>query len=368
MHRIDRRKFFAAAAGLTLGALSRRSSAATAPAPWRQLPTDAYTGKQDDICFVTKDIGWYGNGAGKLYRTANGGESWNKIWEQPGTFIRALGFIDERNGFLGNVGTDYYPKVTDTHPLYRTRDGGASWTKVEAPGIDIVKGICGIDILQQQRIFQGELRPATVIHAAGRVGGPATMLRSVDGGETWSVVDLRPHAGMILDVKFFDAQNGLVCAATSDDVEKASALILRTADGGATWNRAYQSARPFENCWKMSFPSRQVGYATVQNYQEGATARVVAKTVDGGITWRELPLVNDAQVREFGVGFLNERYGWVGTTTSGFETRDGGESWSPVDMGRAVNKIRIVQDGDRFRAFAIGVGIHRLDGASPPRA
>jgi photosystem II stability/assembly factor-like uncharacterized protein len=168
---------------------------------------------------------------------------------------------------------------------------------------------------------------------------------------------------MILDVKFFDAENGLVCAATSSDLQQANALILRTSDGGDTWVRAYQSARPFENCWKMSFPSRNVGYATVQNYQDGTTQRHVVKTTDGGSTWTELPLVNDAKVREFGVGFVTEEHGWVGTTTSGFETRDGGRTWAPVQMGAAVNKIRIVRQGSaRFRAFAIGVDVHRLDG------
>ncbi|MEQ1866791.1 MAG: hypothetical protein ABL996_19310 [Micropepsaceae bacterium] len=360
MNLIDRRAFTIAAAALALGAVARPSTAASSA--WRLLPTEPFTGKQDDISFVSKDDGWYGNGAGKLYRTLNGGETWEKLWERPGTFIRALGFVDERNGFLGNVGTDYYPKVTDTIPLYRTRDGGATWSPVEVPGRDIVKGICGIDILRQKRIYQGDLRTAAVIHAAGRVGGPATMLRSIDGGDTWRVIDLRPYAGMILDVKFFDEKSGLVCAATSDDLEKANALILRTIDGGETWARAYQSARPFENCWKLNFPSRQVGYATVQNYQEGTTQRVIVKTEDGGATWRELPLVNDAQVREFGIGFATERWGWVGTTITGFETRDGGQNWLPVEMGRAVNKIRILKQGDRFRAFAIGAAVHRLDG------
>lgn len=356
----NRRAFVAGAGSLGLAA-SGLARAEGAPG-WKPLVTEPYKGKQDDISFVSRDVGWYGNGAGKLYRTTNGGESFEKIWEQPGTFIRALGFVDEKNGFLGNVGTDYYPGVTDTKPLYRTRDGGATWQPVEAAGIEIVKGICGIDVLTQKRIFQGTLRPATIVHAAGRVGGPATMLRSTDGGETWRVIDLKPHAGMILDVKFFDAENGLVCAATSDDIEKANALILRTSDGGQTWTRAYQSARPFENCWKMSFPSREVGYATVQNYQEGTTKRVVVKTTDGGKTWSELPLTDDARVREFGVGFVDERWGWVGTTISGFETRDGGATWAPVQMGQAVNKIRIVRDGSRFRAFAIGVQVHRLDG------
>jgi photosystem II stability/assembly factor-like uncharacterized protein len=332
----------------------------TAP-PWRRLATEPYRGKQDDIHFVTPDIGWYGNGAGKLYRTRDGGESWEKVWERPGTFIRALGFIDEQNGFLGNVGADYYPNVTDTQPLYRTRDGGVTWTPIEADGIGIVKGICGIDILPQQRIYQGELRSTAIVHAAGRVGGPATMLRSVDGGDTWRVIDLRPHAGMILDVKFFDAANGLVCAASSDDMSQANAMILRTRDGGETWEPAYRSNRPFENCWKMSFPSRRVGYATVQSYAEGATQRVIVKTTDGGATWRELPLIDDARVREFGVGFVDENWGWVGASTTGFETRDGGATWAPIEMGQAVNKVRIVRSGRSVRAFAIGVEVWRRD-------
>ena len=326
------------------------------PAPgWRQLPTEPYQGKQDDIHFVTPDLGWYGNGAGKLYRTANGGEGWEKIWDRPGTFIRALGFIDARHGFLGNVGTEAYPNVTDPHPLYRTADGGRTWTQVQAEGIGAVRGICGIDVLAGGRI----------IHAGGRVGGPGGLLRSRDGGQSWSVVDLGGAAGMILDVKFLSPTTGFLCAATSGDVSQANALILRTRDGGRSWATVYRSARRFENVWKMHFPSRRVGYATVQNYEQGATRRVIVKTGDGGATWRELPLVDDARVREFGIGFADERIGWVGTTTSGFETRDGGLSWASVEMGRAVNKVRIVRQGRTVRAFAIGTGVWRRDLAWP---
>jgi photosystem II stability/assembly factor-like uncharacterized protein len=361
----NRRQF--TAAGVASLLLPSAARAQTTPAPnrggWQMLTTEAYPGKQDDISFISPDIGWYGNGAGNLYRTIDGGTSWAKVAERPGTFIRALGFVDERTGFIGNVGTDYYPGVTDRQPLYRTDDGGVTWTPIAAEGLERVAGICGIDILPVSRVFQGERRPSHIIHAAGRVGGPAMILRSLDGGATWTVQDLSAQAGMILDIKFLDARNGFICAATNSDLEQAEALILRTIDGGRTWAQAYKSGRRMENVWKMSWPSARVGYATVQSYDPAPTntRRVIIKTTDGGRRWRELPLVDLAGTQEFGIGFVDERRGWVGTRERGYETRDGGATWTPVEFGRGVNKIRVVRTATGHRAFAIGVNVARLD-------
>ena len=70
--------------------------------------------------------------------------------------------------------------------------------------------------------------------------------QSTDGGATWSVIDMAPHAGMILDVKFFDENTGLVFAATNADAAQAEGLVLRTEDGGKTWKEV--SADPFKSC------------------------------------------------------------------------------------------------------------------------
>jgi photosystem II stability/assembly factor-like uncharacterized protein len=345
-----------------------RSSPLPLDAGWVRLPTEPYKGKQDDIVFVDVLRGWYGNGAGKVYRTEDGGASWALVWSQPGTFVRALGFVDARRGFLGNVGTDYYPGVTDDAPLYETLDGGRTWAPLPASRVEgpVVKGVCAIDVTRERRIFQGELREQVIVHAAGRVGGPGFVMRSVDGGDAWRVIDLRDRVGPILDVKFFDAQVGLVFAGTHADVERSSALILMTRDGGATWREVYRSTRPFELTWKASFPTREVGYVTIQSYDPdpSASRRFVAKTVDGGETWRELPLVDDARVRAFGVGFVDAEVGWIGTSTSGFETRDGGASWRRVELGRAVNKIRVVRSAEGAAAYAIGVEVFKLGGHS----
>lgn len=361
IRQIDRRSFTFLAAGTAASTLLPAAARAQTAPGWRKLPTEPYRGKQDDISFVSPDVGWYGNGAGKLYRTLDGGESWTLVREQPGTFVRAVGFVDADHGYIGNVGTDYYPGVTDTNPLYRTTDGGVTWQPVRVAGIERMKGVCAIDILPVRRIYQGELRTGHVIHAAGRVGGNAMLLSSSDGGESWALTDLSDRIGMILDIKFLDEQRGFIAAATSPDIQQAQAAILATEDGGATWTMVYQSSRPLENIWKMAWPSATTGYATVQSYDPANPQRVIVKTVDGGRSWQELPLAEGADIREFGIGFLDENRGWVGSVAGGFETQDGGQSWQPAAIGRAVNKIRVVRSGDTTRVFAIGIDVHRLD-------
>jgi hypothetical protein len=123
----------------------------------------------------------------------------------------------------------------------------------------------------------------------------------------------------------------------------------------------YRSARPLETVWKLHFPSPTVGYGSVQGYDPAVAQKFVAKTTDGGRTWRELPLVADAAWRSFGIGFADERWGWVGGAGGGLETRDGGASWAPVAFGRAVNKIRVVGPSGARRAYAVGAEVHRLD-------
>jgi photosystem II stability/assembly factor-like uncharacterized protein len=331
--------------------------------PWLKLKTEPFRGKQDDIFFITPDVGWYVNGSGKIYKTTDGGATWVEKLSQPGTYFRAIGFIDGQRGFAGNIGTDYYPKVTDTIPLYETRDGGETWkpvTRIKGP---VVKGICAIDIVSKPFIKGGKREYKSTIYAAGRVGGPAFLLKSTDGGDSWESIDMSRYCGMILDAKFFDEKTGIISAGSDASVEKSNALILMTTDGGKTWTKRYQSGRPYEITWKSSFPTRQVGYITVQSYNpdKTVTRRVVLKTTDGGKTWAELPLAYDFNLREFGIGFISKNLGWVGGSTTGYETTDGGKTWRPVELGKAVNKIRLLKTTSGFVGYAIGVDVYKLD-------
>lgn len=331
---------------------------------WTKLPTESYPGKQDDIFFVDADIGWYVNGAGKIFKSTDGGASWAEELHKPGTFFRCITFLDAQHGFAGDIGPGYFPNVTDANALYRTDDGGETWNAITSIEGAPVVGLCALEIVREPFINAGVLDSRTRIVGVGRVGGPAVFLWSDDLGATWKQRDLRDSAAMAFDVHFHDWKRGFIAAGSDENVALSHALILATDDGGETWKAAYESARPFELTWKMSFPTRETGYVTVQSYDPDpkASQRFVAKTIDGGKSWSELPFVDDSKVREFGVGFVDERHGWVGAVPGGFETDDGGATWKRVEMGNAVNKIRIVRTPDgRALGFAIGVEVHRIE-------
>jgi photosystem II stability/assembly factor-like uncharacterized protein len=290
---------------------------------WKKLDgAPTFRGKQDDIYFVNEKTGWYVNGSGKIYKTTNGGTLWKQITDMPGTFFRCIGFIDTLVGFVGNIGTEYFPNVKDTTPLYKTKDGGNTWIPVSYRG-PVVKGLCAIDIIPIPYVNHGVLSYKHKVIAGGRVGNPAYLLVSEDDGNTFTSKDMNPQCAFILDIKFLNEDVGFIAAGTNKSVDKSNGLILKTKDGGKTWKKVYQSSRSFEITWKASFPTKRTGYVTLQSYNPDTTkkTRYIVKTTNGGKKWKELPITNDHTIREFGVGFISENKGWVGTNKWGYETR-----------------------------------------------
>jgi photosystem II stability/assembly factor-like uncharacterized protein len=339
--------------------------AKVATAKWVKTSAQPFRGKQDDVYFLDPNVGWYVNGTGKLYATRDGGANWTLLWDKPGTFFRTVAFVDEQHGYVGNVGTDYFPDVKDDTPLYETRDGGVTWKPTTLPAF--VKGLCAIDIVKVNYINHGIPATRTMIHAAGRVGGPPSLLRSLDGGATWKYIDLSRQVGPILDVKFFNENVGFVMAGSiATDLKDSRAVILKTSNGGATWREVYRSTRSHEITWKGAFPSDRIGFVTIQSYDpdKSNSQRHVAKTTDGGESWHEMKLDDDHAVREFGVAFATPEIGWVGAVNGAYQTLDGGASWSKVaadDIGRAVNKLRVLRTESGFVAYAVGTHVAKFE-------
>lgn len=330
---------------------------------WQKLKTEPYRGKQDDICFVDENRGWYINGYGKIFHTNDGGQKWEMQLEKKGTFFRCIAFVDSLTGFAGAVGTDYFPNVTDTIPLYKTTDGGKKWEAVKYTG-GYVKGLCALDIVKEQYVNHGEIGYKYHIFGVGRVGSPANFMVSHDGGETFTSMSMKPYCDAMYDIKMFNKNEGFACASKNEEIEKSHAMIVQTKDGGKTWKSVYESERNFEISWKVSFPTQKTGYATIQSYNADTTVKRqhFIKTTNGGKKWKEYTLCEDHNARSFGVGFIDDNIGFIGTMNTGYQTTDGGANWTKTNMGMACNKIRIMKkpDGSVY-GYAIGVNVFKLE-------
>src|SRR5690606_38992023 len=145
-----------------------------------------------------------------------------------------------------------------------------------------------------------------------------------------------------------DENEGLAVGGTNANLSATSnrAVVLRTTDGGETWVRQFVSTGfGSEWGWKITFPTRQVGYVSVE-YRTARSSGKVLKTIDGGLTWAEVEIPAGDPYRGLqGVGFLTEDLGWASGRGEASLTVDGGEHWQPFSsLDGRVNRFRFFGD------------------------
>lgn len=256
---------------------------------WQALPTAPVSYRFDDMFFLNPQMGWAINPNylnpnvypsiqfGRIFKTIDGGNSWQLLKDSSNTIYRSVGFADSLTGWVGNLAdTSTYlgiPGTTDTIPLYQTNDGGLNWQPVNLPQPHPA-GICGISVVTD-----------SIVYAYGRYYGPACYVKTTNKGASWTFKDMSAYAIGLVDGYFFNKDTGLITGQSNN----STALILSTYNGGTTWQVVYQSTHSYQDIvWKLSFPSRDTGYASVQCPPcAGSFPAYFLKTTNGGITWTE---------------------------------------------------------------------------------
>lgn len=165
-----------------------------------------------------------------------------------------------------------------------TEDGGATWRAGRVPDADE---------LQFRDVHAFDARTAFLL-AAGE-GEASRIYRTTDGGAEWSLrfVNLEPR-GFLDCFDFWDRRRGVVYGDSIDGV----LFVLRTTDGGLTWERVAAAGLPPAGEGEGGFAASGTcvdvgadGLAWIGTGAGGA-ARVL-RSADYGITWSgsETPIV-----------------------------------------------------------------------------
>jgi photosystem II stability/assembly factor-like uncharacterized protein len=186
----------------------------------------------------------------------------------------------------------------------------------------------------------------------GFIAGDAGYLASTDdGGRSWQKYDLRTTAD-INEIYFRNDDNGYVVAGR---------LLYVTEDGGRTWRetRIYRNADfrgGTPELISIRFWDKKHGLAigSVVNRQDEVVDSLVMRTADGGDTWQRVLVPTKAEV--FHLDVAGDDHGWiVGDKGLILATRDRGASWE-IQKSGITRALFNVDFRDKESGYAVGGG------------
>ena len=326
-------------------------------------------GRYDDMAWLDPDRGWVVNLAGEIWHTEDGAETWTRQALHPTARFRSVACRDYPSTATGKevcwAGTVLPADAGNSSGmLWETRDGGEHWIDITHRISGTVPyGICGM------------VSVGTKAWAVGAYYGEPTILRSEDGGETWVGTPVGHVAENLIDVYFKNEMEGYATGGTNG-LSTGTAVVLRTLDGGITWERMFVSSltdgAQAEWGWKISFPTDDVGYISVEyNGTDAPTAKVL-KTEDGGATWREVYIEgSNSSAGLQGIGFISPTTGWASGRGVTSVTTDGGDTWTQLghynpgtgngQLDGAMNRFFVVND---TLAYGVGFRLYQLTTSS----
>jgi photosystem II stability/assembly factor-like uncharacterized protein len=295
------------------------------------------------VSVVDSQVVWVGGTAGTWVRTTDGGASWRagKVTGADSLQFRDVHAVDAMNAWLLSIGNGAESRI------YRTRDGGASWTLQftnphergffdcfafwdERSGFAFSDSFDGRFLLVEttdgenwREVSPARLPPAmegegsfaasgtcVAVHGdslawigTGASGVGARVLRTTNRGRTWQAA-MTPivtgGAAGIASVAFRDARNG---AALGGDIALPDSVrdnVALTSDGGTTWRLG---GRP-------TFTGAVYGAAWVPGAPRPTLVAVGPRGVsisgDGGNSWLPVDTLN-----HWGIGIASPTRGWV---------------------------------------------------------
>jgi len=243
------------------------------------------------IHFFDANTGLVGDDYGTLLKTTNGGQSWEKFFDDDETQFYCMSFLNETHGIVGS-----YDKVMITH------DAGNTWTTVDLTGYET--------------FYDVQWTNDSVIFASCELG---VIIRSMDAGQTWEEVTAGPYFdGSIKAATWYDENT--IMAFTNYPNE-----IVKSVNKGFSWDIL---SAPAEGFHRYNNASSIPGEALYVSTMEGS----VFKTTNIGESWQTIETGTTTPIST--IHFINAETGLFATNDGNIHrTTNGGDTWTAVSSG-----------------------------------
>jgi len=262
-------------------------------------PPASANGRYDDVFFLNENVGWAARGGnGAVFKTTNGGANWTQQTVSAATnqYYRNIEFLNENVGFLGTLNNNFY----------KTADGGNSWQRVNNIS-PYPQAICGLDCVG-----------TSTVYGCGAWFYPAYIIKSTDSGNTWQYIDMSAYANALVEIHFVtenigyaagNDDNGAVILKTTDGGNSWTKIYNSNIENEYVWkmqfldnNKIFCSIESeLPNTGKLlkslnggfswetkDFPDhyvQAVGFTSATHGWMGGHNTGFYETFDGGNTW-----------------------------------------------------------------------------------
>jgi photosystem II stability/assembly factor-like uncharacterized protein len=251
-------------------------------------------------------------GYADLVRTTDGGATWAKFDYQTSR-VQSAFFSTE------NMGVAIATRKDGTRIIARTTDGGRTWSETIATQWGSLYDVS----------FSGTTRGIAV--------GYNAILLTTDGGDTWAQ---RPGGTSVTlrCVRLIDSKTAIAAG-------QYPSTILRSSDGGLSWTTVLTRS-DYSSLIGITFPTPDIGYV--------GTSAELLRTTNGGLTWSSIGWPNSGNC----LFFTNPLRGFVGSSSGLVKTTDGGNTWNKVSDVSSAGAISFA-DGNTGVVNSTSGGVYR---------
>jgi photosystem II stability/assembly factor-like uncharacterized protein len=234
---------------------------------------------------------YVGSASGGVWKTTNGGATWQPIFDREGSFSIGWLTLDPKNPSVVWVGTgerNSQRSVAYGDGVYKSEDGGKSWKNVGLKNSEHIG-----------RIVVNPDNPDIVYVAAQgplwTAGGDRGLYKTSDGGKTWEqVLKISENTG-VSDV-VLDPRNPDVVIASAYQRRRTfftlinggpESAIHRSTDGGKTWAKV-NTGLPGEELGRIGLAITPTDPHFVYANVEAANRKGgIYRSSDNGVTWEK---------------------------------------------------------------------------------